>query len=114
MVAGTLANSNLQVDHAVSHYNEVKTLTAGGLNAKWSCDVWTLGSDLSFSQAKRDTTWQAVRFGSNPDTVSFDFRRSVTPIIRTSSDTPEWGINGQTEPQALRDKIAALALNASR
>ncbi|WP_372178287.1 TonB-dependent receptor [Xanthomonas axonopodis pv. phyllanthi] len=114
VVAGTLANSNLQVDHVVSHYNEVKTLTAGGLNAKWSGDVWTLGSDLSFSQAKRDNTWQAVRFGSNPDTISFDFRRSVTPTIRTSSDTPEYGIAGQTEPQALRDKIAALALNASR
>lgn len=114
VVAGTLANSNLQVDHVVSHYNEVKTLTAGGLNAKWSGDVWTLGSDLSFSQAKRDNTWQAVRFGSNPDTVSFDFRRSVTPTISTSSDTPEWGIAGQTEPQGLRDRIAALALNASR
>lgn len=114
VVAGTLANSNLQVDHVVSHYNEVKTLTAGGLNAKWSGDVWTLGSDLSFSQAKRDNTWQAVRFGSNPDTVSFDFRRSVTPTISTSSDTPEYGIAGQTEPQGLRDKIAALALNASR
>ncbi|WP_022973354.1 TonB-dependent receptor domain-containing protein, partial [Xanthomonas maliensis] len=114
VVAATLANSNLQVDHVVSHYNEVKTLAAGGLNAKWSGDVWTLASDLSFSQAKRDNTWQAVRFGSNPDTISFDFRRNVTPTISTSSDTPEWGIAGQTEPQALRDKIAALALNASR
>ncbi|MCF5936249.1 TonB-dependent receptor, partial [Xanthomonas perforans] len=52
--------------------------------------------------------------GSNPVTISFVLRRSVTPTISTSSDTPEYGIAGQTEPQALRDKIAALALNASR
>ncbi|PPU78168.1 MULTISPECIES: TonB-dependent receptor [Xanthomonas] len=114
VVAGTLANSNLQVDHVVSHYNEIKTLAAGGLNAKWSGDVWTLAGDLSFSQAKRDNEWRAVRFGSNPDTLSFDFRRTVKPTISTSSDAPEWGLNGQTDPQALRDKIAALALNASR
>ncbi|WP_372360434.1 TonB-dependent receptor [Xanthomonas axonopodis pv. poinsettiicola] len=114
VVAATLANSNLQVDHVVSHYNEVKTLAAGGLNAKWSGDVWTLAGDLSFSQAKRDNEWQAVRFGSNPDTISFDFRRTIKPTISTSSDTPEYGINGQTNPQGLRDKIAALALNASR
>ncbi|WP_369914235.1 TonB-dependent receptor [Xanthomonas sp. NCPPB 3005] len=114
VVAATLADSNLQVDHVISHYSEVKTLAAGGLNAKWSGDVWTLGGDLSFSQAKRDNDWRAVRFGSNPDTVSFDFRHGVTPTISTSSDTPEWGISGQTEPQALRDRIAALALSASR
>ncbi|QNH13446.1 TonB-dependent receptor [Xanthomonas sp. SI] len=114
VVAATLADSNLQVDHVISHYSEVKTLAAGGLNAKWSGDVWTLGGDLSFSQAKRDNNWRAVRFGSNPDTVSFDFRHGVTPTISTSSDTPEWGISGQTEPQALRDRIAALALSASR
>ena len=48
MVAATLADSKLQVDHVISHYNEVKTLAAGGLNAKWSGDVWTLGGDLSF------------------------------------------------------------------
>ncbi|MDY4338604.1 TonB-dependent receptor [Xanthomonas sp. LF07-6] len=114
VVAGTLANSKLQVDHVVARYDEVKTLAAGGLNAKWRGDVWTLGSDLSFSQAKRDNDWRAVRFGSNPDTVSFDFRHGVTPTISTSSDAPEWGISGQTEPQALRDRIAALALSASR
>ncbi|KLD75929.1 TonB-dependent receptor [Xanthomonas hyacinthi] len=114
VVAATLANSNLQVDHVISHYSEVKTLAAGGLNAKWSGDAWTLGGDLSFSQAKRDNDWRAVRFGSNPDTVSFDFRHGVTPTISTSSDSPEWGISGQTEPQALRDRIAALALSASR
>ncbi|MCC4594998.1 TonB-dependent receptor [Xanthomonas campestris pv. phormiicola] len=114
VVAATLANSNLQVDHVISHYNEVKTLAAAGLNAKWSGDVWTLGGDLSFSQAKRDNDWRAIKFGSNPDTISYDFRHGVTPSITTSSDTPEWGISGQTEPQALRDRIAALALSASR
>lgn len=115
VVAGTLANSNLEVDHVIGRYEEDKTLAATGLNGKWTGDKWTATGDLSYSQAKRDNNWRAVWFGSNPSTVSFDFRDGVTPSITTSADAPAWGVNGSNAgPEHLRDEITALAASARR
>ncbi|KAF1695739.1 TonB-dependent receptor [Pseudoxanthomonas jiangsuensis] len=114
VVAGTLANSGLTVNHVMANYGEVKTLAATGLKTRWSGEDWTVTGDLSWSQAKRDNTWRAVWFGSNPDTVSWDLRKGVDPYIAISSNAPAWGVQGQLEPGSLRDEIAALALAASR
>ncbi|WP_440977099.1 TonB-dependent receptor [Pseudoxanthomonas winnipegensis] len=118
VVGGTLINSQwgtpLEMDQVLAKYSEVKTLTAGGLNGKWTGEVWTLGADLSASEAKRENRWRSVQFGLNPDSVSFDFAPGHAPWISASSATPAWGIAGSDEPQALHDRIAALALDASR
>ncbi|MFT4179533.1 MAG: TonB-dependent receptor [Thermomonas sp.] len=114
VVAGTMANSGLAVNHVMANYREDKTLAAAGLKTRWNGDVWTLTGDLSWSQAKRDNAWGAVWFGSNPDTVSWDFRKGVDPYISTSSNAPAWGVQGQLVPGGLRDEITALALAASR
>jgi TonB-dependent receptor len=115
VVGGTLANSNLEVDHVIGRYNEIKTLNAYGVNAKWSGDDWTYVGDLSTSGARRDNNWRAVWFGDNPSTVSYDFRDGVTPTISTTSNGLSWGVNGSNAgPESLRDSIDALAVSAKR
>jgi len=115
VVAGTLANSNFEVDHVIGRYSENKTLSAIGANAKWTGDQWTLSGDLSTSTAKRDNNWRAVWFGSNPANVSFDFRDAVTPFIATSADSLGWGATASNAgPESLRDRIDALAISARR
>jgi len=115
VVGGTLANSNLEVDHVIGRYSEIKTLNAYGLNAKWSGDSWTYVSDLSTSGARRDNNWRAVWFGGNPATVSYDFASGATPSISTSSNDLGWGVSGSNAgPERLRDNLNALAVSAKR
>ncbi|HKE96527.1 MAG TPA: TonB-dependent receptor [Povalibacter sp.] len=122
VVAGTMANSYNRMDHVVGQYSEDKTLAAAGLNAAWSGDVWSFVTDLSYSDAKRDNTWQAVDLVSFPATTSYDWRNSITPTISVSSDAldavpaPTWnGSAGQSAgPENLRDKIGAIAATLTR
>ncbi|WDS36183.1 TonB-dependent receptor [Pseudoxanthomonas sp.] len=118
VVGGRMVNSEwgtpLEMDQVIAKYDEVKTLTAGGLNGRWSGETWTIDTDLSASQAKRTNRWRSVQFGLNPDSISWDFAPGHAPWIAVSSSTPTWGISGSDEPQELRDRIAALAINASR
>ncbi|WP_434026678.1 TonB-dependent receptor [[Pseudomonas] boreopolis] len=118
VVGGTLINSQwgtpLEMDQVIAKYNEVKTLTAGGLNGKWTGEVWTVEADLSASQAKRDNSWRSVSFGLNPDSISWDFGPGHAPWISASSSAPTWGVSGSNEPQSLRDRIGAFAIDATR
>ena len=66
VVAGTQANSFNRMDHVVAQYTEDKTLSAGGLNLAWRGDVWSVVTDLSYSEAKRENIWQAVDLVSFP------------------------------------------------
>ncbi len=118
VVGGTMINSQwgtpLEMDQVIAKYNEVKTLTAGGLNGRWTGDAWTVDADLSASQAKRTNRWRSVQFGLNPDSISWDFSPGHAPWISTSASAPAWGISGSDEPATLRDRIAAVAVSASR
>ncbi|MFM2287340.1 MAG: hypothetical protein RL684_483 [Pseudomonadota bacterium] len=122
VVAGTLANSYNEVDHVVGRYTEDKDLLATGLNMRWTGESWTVGGDVSFSAAKRDNLWQAIKLVAFPATVSYDFRSGSAPFISISSDAlndspaPTWSssIGMSAGPGELRDQIGALALNAHR
>lgn len=122
VVGGTLANSYTRVDHIVANYSENKSLTAVGLNSKWTDDVWSAAADLSYSQASRDNQWLAVDLVSFPASVSYNLSNGVTPTVSTSSDAlndppaPSWNTAaGQSSgPEYLKDQIAALALDGSR
>lgn len=118
VVGATMVNSEwgtpLEMDQVIAQYKEVKTLVAGGLNGTWSGERWTVQSDLSASQAKRDNRWRSVEFGLNPDTIAWDFAPGHAPWISVSSSAPTWGLTGSDQPQSLRDRIAAFALSATR
>ena len=115
VVAGTLANSDFEVNNVIGKYDEDKDLTAAGLNGKWEGENWTLSADLSYSEAQRDNNWRAVWFASFPDTVSFDFRDGVTPFISaTDADLARLDGSSNGGPGALRDEITALTASARR
>lgn len=121
VVGGTLANSYNRMDSVLGEYGEDKTLAAFGLNNAWSGDDWTFVTDVSYSEAKRDNTWQAIDLVSFPATTSYDWRDSVTPTISVSSDAldgtpaPDWNTGaGQTAgPESLRDELGAIAASFS-
>lgn len=116
VVGGTLANSNLEVDHYLGHWYEGKELKAYGIDAKWSDDQWALGADLSTSSAKRDGNWSGLAFKTYPKSVSYNFLGKPTVWASPAElsgdskymDNMNWG------PDTVRDKVDAITLNAKR
>lgn len=116
VVGGTLANSNLEVDHTIGHWYEGKELKAYGVNAKWSDEQWTFGTDLSTSSARRDGNWRGLAFKTYPQSVSYNFLGKPTIWSSPASlsgnskdmDATNWG------PDTVRDKVSAIELNAKR
>ena len=117
VVAATLPWSS--VTTVLSHYTEDKELLVGGLNGKWTSDLWTVVGDVSYSKAQRENTWKAVRVEAYPSSTSFDTRAGVTPTITTSqasSTLPQyanqWG--SHDGPEHLNDELKAAAIDVTR
>ncbi|PHY17195.1 TonB-dependent receptor [Caulobacter sp. BP25] len=117
VVAARLPFSSVQT--VLAKYSEDKDLFAGGLNGKWTSDLWTVAGDLSYSKAERTNTWKAVRFESYPTWTSFDWRAGKTPTITTSQDslslTQTADLAGSYDgPEHLNDELKAAALDFTR
>jgi TonB-dependent receptor len=117
VVAATVPFSSVQT--VLAKYTEDKDLFAGGVNGKWTGDQWTVAGDVSYSKAKRDNTWKAVRFEAWPTSTSFDWRAGKTPTITTSQDSISLSqtadlAGSHDGPERLNDELKAAALDFTR
>lgn len=119
VIQATLPSSS--VGTVLSRYVEDKILYIGGLNGRWSADGWTVAADFSYSSARRDNTWMAVRTEVYPASMSFDFRADRVPSITTTQDPstlPQVAQNYRSGsydgPENLDDELGAIALDISR
>jgi len=117
VVAARLPFSSVQT--VLAKYSEDKDLFAGGLNGKWTGDLWTVAGDLSYSKAKRTNAWKAVRFEAWPAWTNFDWRAGKTPTIATSEEsiklTQTADLAGSYDgPEHLNDELKAAALDFTR
>jgi len=130
ITGGTLGNSYISTTNVIANYSEKHTLTAGGLNAKWTAGDWTIVGDASHSQAERDNTWQAILTEVYPTTSVFNTSAGATPSWQTYSDyaaTVPYNpadVNNQwmqdyrpslvDGPERTRDDLSAARVDASR
>lgn len=117
VVAARLPYSS--VTTVLSNYKEDKDLLVGGLNGKWTNDLWTVAGDVSYSKAERTNSWKGVRVEAYPEWTSFDTRAGQTPTITTSAETlslpqfaNQWG--SYDGPESLNDELKAAALDFTR
>lgn len=117
VVAATLPFSS--VTTVLSKYTEDKDLLVGGLNGKWTNDLWTVAGDVSYSEAKRTNAWQGVRVEAYPTWTTFDTRAGKTPTITTSEDSASLSQFANQSgtydgPERLTDELKAAALDVTR
>ncbi|HZF14934.1 MAG TPA: TonB-dependent receptor [Steroidobacteraceae bacterium] len=143
VVAANLANidaingQGANYESAIAHYKERHTLAVAGLNAAWIAGDWTSEVDLSYSDAWRRNTWEAiyltdafapnlvydVEAGQSPTASlpGFDPLASLSAGgFRSTSGAGSNAINGFSAngqhdgPQETHDQLTALQLNFGR
>src|ERR1700722_7496874 len=133
VVAANLNNSFPNYESEVANYNERHRLFATGLNVDWKLDGWDNSMDLSYSDAWRDNTWEAIYLSDvYPNSLVFNVTDGQVPFASTPGSNPAspslqsvggfrsnngaGSINGSGAhdgPEVTQDQIAALALNFS-
>jgi TonB-dependent receptor len=125
VVNGTVVAATLpwaSVTNVIAHYSEDKSLLATGVNGIWTVGDWKLVGDLSFSEAQRTNTWQAVETEVYPHWMSFDWRAghvpsvtaSINPADPTNQPLASWLPGQSSGPQHLQDDLAAARFDVTR
>jgi TonB-dependent receptor len=117
VVAATIPWSS--VTTVLSKYSEDKDLLVGGLNGKWTNDLWTVAGDVSYSKAARTNSWKGVRVEAYPSSTTFDTRDGVIPTITTSQASTGLAQSANQYgsydgPEHLNDELKAAALDFTR
>ncbi len=119
VVGATLPYSS--VTTVLADYDESKTLSVTGLNARWTGAKWSVAGDLSYSQAERENIWQAVRTEVYPEWMTWDTSAGGLPTITTNQDpttldqyAPDYRGGSSDGPEHLDDELIAGTLDLSR
>jgi TonB-dependent receptor len=123
VVGATLNNAYANYESEIARYTEQHSLAMVGLNADWKAGAWDSALDLSYSQAWRQNTWQAIYLA---DVYAPNLTYNLTDGQTPSSSTPGFnpadpaiqqvgGRDGQSAgPEHTKDVLTALALNVKR
>ncbi|MDR3508483.1 MAG: TonB-dependent receptor [Caulobacteraceae bacterium] len=119
--AGTPDWQRAAVTNAIAHYTEDKKLVATGVNGVWTNDNWKVRGDLSYSEAHRTNTWEAIlsRNATSPSSMSFYTGTGGAPWVTASSSPAD--VNSQVPlygeadgPEHLNDALGAAQLDFTR
>lgn len=132
VVAANLNGANADYESAIADYNEKSSLLATGINAAWKAGSWSGSADLSYSQAKLYSDWEAiylsdvtapnliydVQAGQEPYALTPGFDPANPAIQSVGGPRNNSGSNvngtGTNGPLYGRDSLGALALDFTR
>lgn len=133
VVAANLYGANSDYESVIANYNEKSSLLATGINAAWKAGVWSGSVDLSYSQAKLYSDWEAmylsdvtapnliydVQAGQKPYalTPGFDPANPAIQSVGGHRNNPgAAGVDGTgtNGPLYGRDSLGALTLDFTR
>jgi iron complex outermembrane recepter protein len=138
VVNGTVVAANLNgaypnYESEIANYDEKHSLVATGLNAEWKSGAWDNSLDLSFSEAWRQNTWQAIYLSDvYPPNLAYNVTNGQVPYgatpgfdpanpaiqtvggYRSNSGSNVDGTGESSGPEETRDRLSALALNFGR
>jgi iron complex outermembrane recepter protein len=133
VVAADLNGAYPNYESEIARYNEKHTLIVAGLNAEWTPGEWDNQADLSYSDAWRQNTWQAIYLSDvYPPNLAFNVTDGQVPYgatpgfdpanpaiqtaggFRSNSGSNVNSTGQQTGPEYTRDRLTALALSVGR
>ncbi|MGA3156381.1 MAG: TonB-dependent receptor [Steroidobacteraceae bacterium] len=130
VVGATLNGAYPDYESEIAHYTEKHTLLATGLNAEWTSGKWDASADLSYSDAWRNNTWEAIYLSDlYPNNLEFNLlgqpsasTPGYNPALpslqsvggyRQNSGSNVGGTGEISGPEVTEDQLTALALNGS-
>jgi TonB-dependent receptor len=138
IVDGTVVGANLynaypNYESEIARYDEQHSLAMMGLNTDWKNEQWDANLDLSYSQAWRRNTWQAIYLSDvYPPSLTYNVTDGGVPSSSTPGFNPAdpalqsaggfrsnngSNVNGTGEssgPENTKDDLTAASLNFTR